>query len=158
MDRVGEMARHRYSYQCHPCNNFVGMGCDPQRSDRGPGLYEFGKTFILTHLHNLILLNVIDQHPGQIGILATTKRVAYFSTTIDMATPQQRDALHREGRLELALQAYLGGQFSSVRSAAKAYDVPRSTLQSRLSGTQPKRGCIATNRLLTSTEEECLVR
>lgn len=75
-----------------------------------------------------------------------------------MATPRQQAAIRQEGRLELAIQAYRQGRFSSYRKAAKAYDIPRNMLQRRLNGTQPRVGSIAKNRLLTTTEEETLVQ
>jgi hypothetical protein len=37
----------------------------------------------------------------------------------------------KEGRISLALQAFLQGQFKSLRAAALAYDVPRVTLARR---------------------------
>ena len=75
-----------------------------------------------------------------------------------MATSQQQAALNKEGRLELAIQAYRQGRFSSYTAAANAYDVPRKTLQRRIIGVQPKLDSIAKNRLLTPTEEESLVQ
>jgi predicted DNA-binding WGR domain protein len=75
-----------------------------------------------------------------------------------MATLQQQVALHREGRLDLAIQAYHQGRFKSVKAAASAYDVPRTTLRDRLAGIKPKLGSIAKNRLLMPTEEETLVQ
>jgi hypothetical protein len=40
-----------------------------------------------------------------------------------------------EGRIELALQAYRRGQFSSLRAAAQAYDISHHTLTRRYQGT-----------------------
>jgi hypothetical protein len=57
-----------------------------------------------------------------------------------MVSPQREEALQREGRLELAIQAYQKGEFQSYRAAARAYDVPRDTLQHRIAGTQPRLG------------------
>ena len=76
----------------------------------------------------------------------------------EMVPPQRQEALHREGRLELAVQAYKNGDFQSYRAAAQAYDVPRDTLQRRIASTQPRLGSTAKNRLLTPTEEEYLVQ
>jgi hypothetical protein len=73
--------------------------------------------------------------------------------------PQQRqEAVHQEGRLDLAGQAYTQGEFETPTSASKAFDVPRNTLKRRLNGIGPRVGSIAKNRLLTLTEEECLVQ
>jgi hypothetical protein len=75
-----------------------------------------------------------------------------------MATPHSQAALHREGRLELAIQAYRRGEVRSYVEAAATYDVALNTLQRRLHGISPKRGSTAKNRLLTSTEEESLLQ
>jgi hypothetical protein len=75
-----------------------------------------------------------------------------------MATPHSQAALHREGRLELAIQAYQKGEVRSYVEAAATYDVALNTLRRRLHGIPPKRGSTAKNRLLTSTEEESLVQ
>jgi hypothetical protein len=66
-----------------------------------------------------------------------------------MATPQQQEALHREGRLILALQAHKQGQIATLEAAAKLYDVPPTTARRRAAGVQPKRGSRALNSLLT---------
>jgi hypothetical protein len=52
-----------------------------------------------------------------------------------MATPLSQLALYKEGRLKLAVQAYKKGHFSSYTAAVNAYNVVRSTLQSRIAGT-----------------------
>ena len=73
-----------------------------------------------------------------------------------MATPHQKAALHKEGRLELAIQAYQRGEIRSYTNAATTYDVTRRTMRRRISGILPKQGSTAKNRLLTLTEEESL--
>jgi hypothetical protein len=75
-----------------------------------------------------------------------------------MATPLSQLALHKEGRLELAVQAYKKGHFSSYTAAANAYDVVRSTLQRRIAGTPAQLGSTSKSRLLTPTEEESLLQ
>jgi len=75
-----------------------------------------------------------------------------------MATPQRQAAIRKEGRIELALQAYQQGQFSTPTAAAKAYDVTRSTLQRRITDISSRLGSISKKRLLTSTEEASLVQ
>ena len=75
-----------------------------------------------------------------------------------MATPDQQAALHKEGSLELAIQAYQRGEFQSYTNAATAYDVTRSTIQRRISGTQSKLESATKRRLLTPTEEESLIQ
>lgn len=75
-----------------------------------------------------------------------------------MATTQRQIALNQEGRLKLAIQDYQQGKFQTLITAAKAYDVPRTTLRRRINGIQPQLGSISQNRLLTITEEETLVQ
>jgi hypothetical protein len=75
-----------------------------------------------------------------------------------MSTSKQQAALYKEGRLDLAVQAYQRGDFQSYTAAVKAYDVPRKTLQRRILGVQPKLGSITLNRLLLTTEEDTLIQ
>src|SRR5436853_1040390 len=62
----------------------------------------------------------------------------------------------KEGRLLLAHQAYKKGQLSSTRSAARLYNVPKSTLSDRLHGRVARVEIRANGRKLTPTEEEAL--
>ena len=73
-----------------------------------------------------------------------------------MAIPQQQEALFKEGRIDLAINAHKQGQFTSFRAATSTYDVPRSTAQLRVKGIKPKRNSIAPNRRLTPVQEESL--
>ena len=75
-----------------------------------------------------------------------------------MATPDQEALLYKEGRLELAIQAYQRGEIRSYTKAAATYDIPRNTIKRRISGVPPQRGSISKNRLLIPTEEESLVQ
>jgi len=58
--------------------------------------------------------------------------------------------------MDLAINAYKHGQFTSFRAATSTYDVPRSTAQLRVKGIKPKRNSIAPNRRLTPVQEESL--
>jgi hypothetical protein len=62
----------------------------------------------------------------------------------------------QEGRISLAIQALISGQFNSIRATARSYDVPRVTLQRRCSGILPQRGSRAATRKLTDNEEDLL--
>ena len=73
-----------------------------------------------------------------------------------MAAPQQQEALYRQGRVDLAVQAYKQGQFQSLRGAASIYDAPETTVRRRVAGIAPKRGSHALNSLLTAVQEESL--
>ena len=43
----------------------------------------------------------------------------------------------REVAIDSAVRDYRAGIFTSLRKAAEAYEVPRSTLQDRMNGRQP---------------------
>jgi hypothetical protein len=73
-----------------------------------------------------------------------------------MTAPQQQEALFREGRIALGVQAYELGQVPSLRSVEKIYDVPRKTVKRRISGIQPRRSSSALNCRLTLIQEESL--
>ena len=63
-----------------------------------------------------------------------------------------------EGRIALALQAYQQGQISSLRAAARAYDVPYTSLYRRNQGTTSRLVSVSSNRKLTQTEESALIK
>ena len=60
--------------------------------------------------------------------------------------------------MTLAIQAYKDGHFTSVRGAANAYDVPKSTLQARVNGRPTRHGLRLANLKLTATEELTLIQ
>jgi hypothetical protein len=60
--------------------------------------------------------------------------------------------------MDLAINAFKKNQFKSLSAAADYYNVYRTTLIDRINGKQPKRGSIASNRLLTPTEEAYLIQ
>jgi len=51
-----------------------------------------------------------------------------------MSTPQSNQNTSKEGRILLAIRAFQNSQFSSIRAAAHAYNVSRSTLTTHLQG------------------------
>ena len=57
-------------------------------------------------------------------------------------------------RLELAIEAFYKGQFSSKTACAN--DVPPRTLMTRLNGTVSRQHSVANSRKLSNTEEESL--
>jgi hypothetical protein len=63
-----------------------------------------------------------------------------------------------EGRITLALQAFQHAQFSSLRAAARAYEVPHVTLTRRSKGTPSRSILTSANLRLTQTEETTLVQ
>lgn len=74
--------------------------------------------------------------------------------------PQQHNALpsNQEGRIELALHAYQSHQISSLRRAAAAYSIPKSTLSDRINGITPHTNRRPGMAKLTATEEQTLIQ
>jgi hypothetical protein len=63
-----------------------------------------------------------------------------------------------EGRISLALQAYISNQVSSLRATANIYDVSFETLRERHLGVPPRKETIPNSRNFTNNEEEVLLR
>ena len=68
------------------------------------------------------------------------------------------ESVQKEGRIELATKALKEGYFTSFRAAARAYDVPESTLRYRIKGKLARRDTRPPNTKLTATEETTLVQ
>ena len=64
----------------------------------------------------------------------------------------------KEGRLSLAVLSFKRDPFQSKRSLAATYDVPESTLRTRLRGILPKRETTSVNRKLSPVEEQSLIQ
>ena len=54
----------------------------------------------------------------------TPPKLDAFPTTTIIVTPQQREALHRQGRVDLAIQAHKQGHIKSFRAAGFGGVVP----------------------------------
>jgi hypothetical protein len=63
-----------------------------------------------------------------------------------------------EGRVSLALQAYITHQIPSLRTAAATYDVPYTTLYRRHTGVLSRADVLANSRKFTNNEEQLLLR
>ena len=77
---------------------------------------------------------------------------------LHMAPPNSDQLAQKEGRITLAVQAFKSGHISSVRAAAKAYDVPELTLWSRVKGICAWHDVVPINQKLTTIEELTLVK
>jgi len=64
--------------------------------------------------------------------------------------------ISKEGRMQLALEAYKKGLFPSKTAAAKAFDVPPRTFITRVNGTTARKNSTANCHKLTDTEESTL--
>src|SRR5205823_10078038 len=64
----------------------------------------------------------------------------------------------KEARIVLAIQAIQSNAQLSMRSAAKIYDIPESTLRDRLRGRPARRDSKPNSRKLTESEEEALIK
>ena len=74
--------------------------------------------------------------------------------------PRQQRSIQasREGRISLAIASYYNNSKQSICALAKAYNVPKSTLQTRIRGTQPRSETASVNRKLSPIEEQSLVQ
>ena len=70
----------------------------------------------------------------------------------------KQDSILQEGRIELAIQAIQNKTISSIRAAAQAYDVPRSTLRDRVAGHSFRSTRDAACYKLTQIEEDTLTQ
>ncbi|USP78806.1 hypothetical protein yc1106_06231 [Curvularia clavata] len=64
----------------------------------------------------------------------------------------------RKDRTSLAAASYHNNPNQSIHALAKAYDVPKSTLQTRLRGVQPRSETASAKRKLSPIEEQSLVQ
>ena len=63
-----------------------------------------------------------------------------------------------EGRISLALQAYISNQIPSLRAIANAYDVPFVTLRERHLRVLPRKETTPNSRKFSNNKEEVLLR
>jgi hypothetical protein len=87
-----------------------------------------------------------------------TRTNASLHTLVNMSPPNTTQLVHQEGRIALAIEAFNQGYFTSIRAAARSYDVPRSTLQDRINKHPARRDLRPANCKLTETEELTLVQ
>ena len=66
-------------------------------------------------------------------------------------------AMDREARLRSAMEAYKNGEHKTIRGAATAHDVNRSTLTRRINGAQSIPKALEPRQALSSGEEEGLI-
>ena len=73
--------------------------------------------------------------------------------------PQHQQALARssEADIQLTISSLNKHQIKTVRAAAQAFDVPRTTLRDRRAGKPARRDCQPNSRKLTQLEEEVIV-
>jgi DDE superfamily endonuclease len=74
-----------------------------------------------------------------------------------MAPPHRVEALQKEGRMDICVNARKKNQISSGRTAAGVFKVSESTLRLRLQGIPPRLGSRSKFRLLSETEESVLI-
>jgi transposase len=67
-----------------------------------------------------------------------------------------QNKVEQEGRLLLAIQAFKNKEIPSIREAARRFNVPKSTLTTRLRGVQNRTTSRANSHKLTEVEEETL--
>ena len=75
-----------------------------------------------------------------------------------MSLQQRAQLLQKEGRLSLATRSFQNNPSQSKRGLATLFDVPESTLRSRLQGTKARHEMRFAKRKLQLLEEEALVQ
>jgi hypothetical protein len=75
-----------------------------------------------------------------------------------MAQPNTAQSRCNEANIVLAISALKGKQIRNVYQAAATYNVPESTLRSRLAGITSRRDCQANLKKLTNPEEEAIIQ
>ena len=75
-----------------------------------------------------------------------------------MGTQPQHKDTSKEGRLSLAVSSFQRNPLQSKRKLARLFNVPESTLRTRLQGILPQRATTRVNRRLSSVEEQSLVQ
>ena len=75
-----------------------------------------------------------------------------------MPRQQRSTQTSREGRISLAIASYRNNLKQSLRALAMAFNVLRSTLQTRISGTQPRLEVRPANCKLSSIKEQSLMQ
>jgi hypothetical protein len=68
------------------------------------------------------------------------------------------ESSNKEARILLAIQAFQNNPENRVRSLAKSFNIPPSTLYDRIHGRTSRRDLPANSRKLTDQEESVLVR
>lgn len=63
---------------------------------------------------------------------------------------------NREHDIQLAIEAFENGEYASVQAAARAYNVPRSTMQARMQGRTNRRRSHESKQRLTQRQEQLL--
>ena len=75
-----------------------------------------------------------------------------------MSQQNNIQSIQKDGRIDLALQAYLQGQFRSAEATAKSFNINPRTLRRRVNGVQSRRDCVLNGRKLTQTEEQTIIQ
>jgi hypothetical protein len=86
----------------------------------------------------------------------TQTRAARLITSI-MAQYSQSLQLSKEGRLSLAIASFQNNPYEQKRALALAFDVPESTLRTRLRGVLPRHETTPVNVKMSPVEEQSLV-
>ena len=66
--------------------------------------------------------------------------------------------LSKESRMQMAIIAWNERKFSSILEAAQVFEVPESTLRTRLAGIKPRSETRANGYKLTEVEEKSLAK
>jgi hypothetical protein len=98
----------------------------------------------------------MSRHPKRVATPKYHNALLYIP--LIMFPPHQVLPSNQEGRILLAIQALKLSQFQSVKAAAIAYDVPRTTLRNRINGMPSRCDTPSNAQRLTSQEEEAVIQ
>jgi len=101
---------------------------------------------------------VRDKRAGQISERVTFPEIPPFSLQHTMPLRNALATHSAEDNIILAIRALKANQFPSIRRAAEAFNVPKSTLIARLSGRASRQECTANSMKLSTVEEEVLLQ
>src|SRR3954452_18080676 len=73
-------------------------------------------------------------------------------------TQSSRNLVEQEGKILLAIQAIKKQEITSIREAARHFNIPRTTLQDRLHGHQSRAEIRPNGYKLTEIEEQSLLQ
>jgi hypothetical protein len=103
------------------------------------------------------MTNVLHHRAGQPTEPATFPWHDQLSPLHVMSQQHNVITLQEDGRVDLALQAYILGQFRSLRRAAAAFNIKHQRLSDRLHGISSRAQTRPNYQKLTATEEQTII-
>jgi hypothetical protein len=112
----------------------------------------------LWNIHGVNVYNVKYHQAGQTTKPATFSWHREHHVRTTMLSQNNSNLSYKEGRINLALQAYILGQFKSLRRAAAAFSVQHQRLSNRLNKIKPQAQVPPNCQKLSSAEKQTIVQ